>query len=353
MEGRFGPFPKIAEDHTAAMVDIQVQGRPAASATSVTARGSISVTIATGSKVTHVPNVLMEQGKPVKVGATAMSVKGVTTTEDGVELTLALPRSVLNTIRAVHFTDVKGEPIESRQTGSGYMNESAELELTLKTKEKTVAIDFDLWQTPQQVRLPFAVSTGLGIGTDAAAPAPPGAPADPPRQAAAPAGPPKIAPGPNDGAASVDAVVSQMQSAVTAAKGRETLAVIYPDDRTLYGTQVATMLAFSALAAMGDDKAMEKAQKDIDALFAKHKVKTPLNGDPNEVFKNTDLAAFLTDSFTYLKGLTKKGEPSILPVPSGKAQDVKITGDSAVGKLEDKDVTFVRINNKWFMRVPK
>src|SRR5205814_6750765 len=107
-------------------------------------------------------------------------------------------------------------------------------------------------------------------------------------------------PGPNDGAPSIDAAVTQLQTALLAGKGRELLAVIYPDDRTTFGVVMATVLVFTPLAYMDDPKTGEKIQKEVDALLAKHKVAAPLNRPPAEIFKDTDLAAFLTDTMSYL-----------------------------------------------------
>jgi hypothetical protein len=354
-EGRLGSFPKISEDHSVALVELEVQGRPSTGAAVISARGTVAMTLATGSNVTHIANLSLEAGKTFKIGAATVTVKSATPSDDNMDVTLGLPRSLMNAIKAMHFADAKGQPIDSHQTSSGYTNEVASIELELKTKDKAASVDFDIWQSPQQVKVPFNLAAGLGMAADAtavtttAAVTAAAAPVPPKPVPPAPAGPPKIAPGPNDGAASIDAVVSQLQTAGRAGKGRDLLAVIYPDDRVNYAMEIATLLAFSTLAHMDDEKALDKAQKDVDALFAKLKVKTPLN-DPDASFKNTDLAAFVTESLAYLKA-SLKNDPSAVPVPSGKPQDVQMSGDSAMAKLDNRDETFARVNNKWFIRV--
>ena len=144
-----------------------------------------------------------------------------------------------------------------------------------------------------------------------------------------------------------------MQSAGPAGKGKEFLAVIYPDDRGTFGQGLAMGLTFSVLAHMNDEKAAEKAQKEIDALFKKYKVKTPLNKEPSVIFKDTDMPAFVGEGMVYLKNHAPKGQngEDMLPIPKGKAQDVKMDGDSATASVGGKDIKFARVNNKWFIRL--
>src|SRR5262245_12296909 len=49
-EGRVGPFPKVAEDGSAAIVEVEVRGRPGAGATSVSVQGTLGVREAAGSE---------------------------------------------------------------------------------------------------------------------------------------------------------------------------------------------------------------------------------------------------------------------------------------------------------------
>ena len=38
-------------------------------------------------------------------------------------------------------------------------------------------------------------------------------------------------------------------------------------------------------------------------------------------------------------------------MPTGKPENVKITGDTAVASLKDKDVTFTQISGRWFIHL--
>jgi hypothetical protein len=267
---------------------------------------------------------------------------------------LALSRATLNSIRAIKFLTAKGAPIESRRTGSGYMGDAAAIEMTVQTKDKLVAVEFDVWQNLRQVTVPFNVTVELslpggrgGAAAEAASSAAASEPAKP-RPAT-----PTIAPAPGEGAASVEAAVARLQSGAQPGKGGELLAAIYPDDRATFAQGIAMATTFSVMRHMSDEKASEKAQKEVGALFAKHKVKTPLNAEPAVLFKDTNLAAFTTDAFAYLRAQVPKGQDpnSALPLPKGKPTDVKIDGDSAVAKLDGKDVKFARVNGRWFVRL--
>jgi hypothetical protein len=77
----------------------------------------------------------------------------------------------------------------------------------------------------------------------------------------------------------------------------------------------------------------------------------PLNKPPAEIFKNSDLPAFVTDAVVYLKAhMPKSQDAASLFAPSGRAQNVRIDGDSALATVGKKDMKFARVNQKWFAR---
>ena len=160
-ESRVGPFPKIAEDGSAALVEVEVRARPAAGAASVSVQGSIAMTLAGGSKPLRASNVKLEADQTLKIGTTTLTVSDVKSQEESIRFTLNLPRSLLTTIRATRFFDTKGAPVEAERHGSGYFNEKAQLELEAKTKDKVIAIEFEVWQNLKTVKAPFNVQAGL------------------------------------------------------------------------------------------------------------------------------------------------------------------------------------------------
>jgi hypothetical protein len=162
-EGRIGPFPKVSNDGSVGLVEVEVRGRPSAGATAVTAQGTIAVTLASGSKPQRIPNVRLEANRVMKVGTATITVKEVTPGSDSTSVTLGLARSVMSTIRDVHFFTAQGAAIESRRTGSGYMNDAGELSFDVKTKDTVATLEFDVWQNPRAVKLPFSVKVGVGM----------------------------------------------------------------------------------------------------------------------------------------------------------------------------------------------
>ncbi len=362
-EGRVGPFPKVSEDGSVALVEVEVRGRPSAGAASVAVQGSIAMTLAAGSKPVRVSAVRLVAGQTFKVGATTITIGQANAEEESTKITFGLPRSLLSTIREVRFFDAKNAPIEARRSGSGYFNEKAELEIDAKTKDKTATIEFEIWQNLRTVKVPFNVQAGVDV---AAGPRPSGSgepaagdkaakpetPAKNDAQATRPPGPPPVVSA-TDGAESVEAVVKQMQTAALAGKGAQVLSMIYPTDRAAFGQAVAMVLAFLPMASMSDTKAAEQAQKELDAFFDKHQIKPPFAREPEDLFKGVDLTAFVSDAMVFLKSHAKKGDnpADMLPVPPGRPADVKISGDTAVATVNGKEVKFTKIGSRWFIRL--
>jgi hypothetical protein len=358
-EGRIGTFPRIAEDGSAALVEAEVRARPSAGATSLSVQGSIAMTLAGGSKPTRVANVRLIQGQTFRVGTATMTVGEVSTEEESTKITFGLTRTVLNTIREVRFFDAKNAAIESRRTSSGYMNEKAEVQFDAKTKEKTVTVEFDLWQNQRVVKAPFTAQVGLGVAAGPRAsgssdtPAGAGSTAvksDPPA-ARPPEPPPVITAG--DGAQSVEAVVKQMQSGAQAGKGSQVLSVIYPTERPAYAQGVAMALVFLPMSSIDNEKEADRITKELDAFFAKHQITPPFSRDPAELFKGVDLPAFVSNAMAFMKSHVKKGDKAAdaLPVPSGRPENVQITGDNAVATLSGKEIKFTKVSNRWFIRL--
>lgn len=354
-EGRVGSFPKVAEDGSAALVEIEVRARPSGGAASVTAQGTLAMTLSSGAKPVRAAGVRLAPDQTFKLGSNTLTIGEVKAEEEeGTRVAFGLTRTLLNSIREVRFFDAKNAAIEARRVGSGYMNERAHLEYVLKTKDKTATVEFELWQNPRLVKVPFSVQAGLGVAAGARSSATTDgaqSPAAAEKKDKPPAPPPVITAA--DGAASIDAVVKQLQTAAPAGKGAEVLSVIHPHDRGTFGQALAMMLALLPMQSMEKPAEGEKIQKQLDALFAKHKVKPPFLREPDDLFKGVDLPAFVSDALVFLKGQAKKGEkPSdMLPIPSGRPENVRVNGDSAVATLSGKEINFTQVGGKWFIRL--
>jgi hypothetical protein len=161
--GDFGSFPDEAKDGSAGTIDIESDALPAIGATSLAASGTLGVKVATSSKPTKVTNVRLENDKSFKLGAVPVTVAEVATEGEEQTFTLKLPRQVMEGIRGIKFFDAKGEEIEGRRTSSGYMNDDAEMGLSVKSTAKTITIEFDQWQGLRELKVPFDVKAGVGL----------------------------------------------------------------------------------------------------------------------------------------------------------------------------------------------
>jgi hypothetical protein len=354
-EARVGPFPKISEDGTAALVELDVRARPAAGTASLNVQGSIAMTLAGGSKPMRAANVKMDANQTFKIGTTTLTIAETKVEEDATQFTVNLPRALLTTIREIRFFDAKNQPLEGRRRGSGYFNEKANLDLEVKTKDKVFSIEFEVWQNLRTVKAPFKLDAGLGFAAGARAAGSDGAAPDKPAAALPakkPDGPPPAV-GPTEGAESVEAVVKQLQTAALATKGAQVLSVIYPTERTTFAQGLTMALAFMPMGLMNDEKGMEALQKELDAFFKKHKLNPPFAREADDLFKGVDLTAYVSEALGFMKSHVKKGEnpAEALPVPQGKPTDVKIDGDKATASLNGKEINFSRISNRWFIRL--
>jgi hypothetical protein len=97
------------------------------------------------------------------LGKTPVVVDEVTAEGDGQTFTLKLPRSVMNEIKGVAFLDAKGGTIEGSSSGSGYMNDDAEMRFSVKSTTKVLTLEFDMWQGLKTIKVPFKVKAGLGL----------------------------------------------------------------------------------------------------------------------------------------------------------------------------------------------
>jgi hypothetical protein len=358
-EARVGPFPKVTEDGSVALVEVEVRGRPSTGASSVAVQGSIAMTLAGGSKPFRAANVRLDANQTFKIGATTLTISEPKVEDESTEFTVNLPRSLLATIREIRFFDAKNAPLEGQRRGSGYFNEKAQLELSAKTKDKVIGLEFELWQSLRTIKVPFTVQAGLGIaaggraaGTTDGTPAKDEGPVKSEPAPKKPEGPPPTISA-SEGAASVDAVVKQMQTSALAGKGAQVLSVIYPTERGDYAQGVAMSLAFLPMASMDDQKAAEALQKELDTFFTKHNLKAPFTREPADLFKGVDLNTFVSEAFTFIKTHAKKGDKpqDMLPVPQGKAENIKTDGDSATATLNGKEATFSKISGRWFIHL--
>jgi len=161
-QAKYGSFPKTSDDGSIGMIEIESRLRPAPAATAILAEGTLVFTTSPGSKPTKIAAVKLEKGKTFKVGAATVTLSEVTPGES-TTIELALPRSVLYTIRDVKFTDAAGKPLEADRTSRGYMNDDASIGYRIKGAGAAVTLEFDVWQGLREQKVPFKIKTGLSL----------------------------------------------------------------------------------------------------------------------------------------------------------------------------------------------
>jgi hypothetical protein len=161
--GKFESFPDAFKDASGGTMEIESSGLPAAGATSLSAEGTLALTVAATTKKTRVAKVALKNDATLTLDKTPMTVSEVEVEGDTTTFTLKLPRQVMESIKAVAFLDAKGQPVESRGTSSGYFNDAAEMGFSVKTAAATITLEFEAWQGLRTIKVPFKVTTGIGI----------------------------------------------------------------------------------------------------------------------------------------------------------------------------------------------
>ncbi len=156
------PFPKLTKDGKTAVIEMKTQGVPAVGATHVVAKGTVTVTTASGSKPVKVPNVKLATDTTFKVGTGVVKLEDVSTDETTTSLTLTGPMSAMGAIRAIKFLDAKGVEIEASERGYSRSNDTMSKGYGVTTVAKTVTLELDVWQGLKQSAIPFDVKAGLG-----------------------------------------------------------------------------------------------------------------------------------------------------------------------------------------------
>lgn len=159
------PFPKLTKDGKAVVIEMKTQGVPAVGATFVTAKGTITVTTATGSKATKVPNVKLANEATFKLGTGVITIEDVSTDDTSTSLSFKGTQTVMGSIRGWKFLDAKGVAIESSDRGYSRSNDTVYKPFGLTTTAKVITLELDVWQGLKQAAVPFDVKAGLGYAT--------------------------------------------------------------------------------------------------------------------------------------------------------------------------------------------
>lgn len=203
------------------------------------------------------------------------------------------------------------------------------------------------------------------------------------------------------GADSPEALVKRLKTAAEKEDFAEIAALMAPSDRammTMMMVLAATMMtAFSQMGsematgmaeAFQDEESMtaeEKAKaaaekkkmeeqsaavvKKLETVLTKHGVTELMENTPDpepgsdpaknaeKLMANVDQVALITDLMAIMKDTFKdaeKGEGDGSPmgkIPKGDLKDLKVTGDTASGKIDGEDVHFVKVDGRWYLKM--
>jgi hypothetical protein len=168
-----GSFPVVAGDGSAVRFEVEGGKLPAADATAIEVEGSLRVRLASGKASHQHDGATLAVQQPISAGPIAGKVTKVGAPEWGdaklqVELTFPM---ALEQLAGVRFLTPEGKAIKSSQSSSMRMGIGAKttskLTFDLAEKVERATVVFDVWTDQREVDVPFAVSTGLGLGRGA------------------------------------------------------------------------------------------------------------------------------------------------------------------------------------------
>ena len=157
--------PDFSKDGTAAMVDLDAKGLPAADSTHITAKGTLMFMAASGVKTVKAAGVKLEKGTPVKLGTAALTLGDVEKGSEGPTVMFQGTRPVIKSIKAVRGREAKGGLVEASWSSSGTWtgDDGYQTSYRFKTAATTLTIEFDLWDGLRELPVTFDVKAGVGI----------------------------------------------------------------------------------------------------------------------------------------------------------------------------------------------
>jgi hypothetical protein len=161
--GRYGPFPKMSEDGSAGLIEIESKARPATGAQFVTAEGTLVFTASPGTKPQKIAKIKLEKGFAMKIGTSTVTLGDVMSGEDKMSIAFSMTRPTLESIRDIRFLDAAGTALEAHRTERGFMGDAASVVYSIASATKPAAFEFLVWQSPKQQTVPFKVKANLSL----------------------------------------------------------------------------------------------------------------------------------------------------------------------------------------------
>ena len=165
-----GSFSVVAGDGSAVRFELEGSQLPAADATAIEVEGSLRLRLASGKASHQHDGAILAVQQPINAGPIAGKVTKVGAPEWGdaklqVELTFPM---ALEQLAGVRFLTPEGKAIKASKSSSMRMGIGAKtttkMTFDLAEKVERATVVFDVWTDQREVDVPFAVSTGLGLG---------------------------------------------------------------------------------------------------------------------------------------------------------------------------------------------
>lgn len=158
--------PDLSKDGTAALVDLDAKGLPAADSTHVAAKGTLMFMAASGVKTVKAAAVRLEKGAIVKLGTVTLTLGDVNTgMGDGPTVMFEGTTRTIKGIKALRARDAKGAEVEARWSSSGTWSgeDGYQTSYHFKTAATSLTLEFDLWDGLRELPVGFDVKAGVGM----------------------------------------------------------------------------------------------------------------------------------------------------------------------------------------------
>lgn len=164
----FGAFARLSEDGKAAMVEVAGDSLPAPDATTLSAKGTITLVTARGQKTVKAGDVKFAKDESFKIADANFTVESAKPSEwqdDVYEVTFR-SRDNLDDIAGLKF-ESDGEKIDARRgvTSTSGMGDNITTRWTYSFKEKLegASVAADVWVELESHDVPFELEVGLGL----------------------------------------------------------------------------------------------------------------------------------------------------------------------------------------------
>jgi hypothetical protein len=165
-----GSFPVVAGDGSAVRFEVEGSQLPAADATAIEIEGSLRLRLASGKASHQHDGATLAVQQPISAGPIAGTVTKVGAPQWGdaklqVEITFPM---ALEQLARVRFLSPDGNAIKASTSSTMRIgrgaNKTTRMTFDLEEKVERATVVFDVWTDLREVDVPFAVSTGLGLG---------------------------------------------------------------------------------------------------------------------------------------------------------------------------------------------